>query len=114
MANHTRQMTVDPVLQRIIDSLIKQNKTQKSLIDYLEMHPNTFNNWKYANSKSYYKHINEIAEFLNLTPGYLLKGNTISADIAGLSPTEKRIIDKIRTLTDEQQKSIADTLDLIL
>lgn len=56
MANHTRKMTVDPVLQRIIDSLIKQNKTQKSLIDYLEMHPNTFNNWKYANSKSYYKH----------------------------------------------------------
>ena len=49
MANHTRKMTVDPVLQRIIDSLNEQNKTQKSLIDYLEMHPNTFNNWKYAN-----------------------------------------------------------------
>ena len=101
----------DPVLIRILDLLKEQNKTQKNLIDFLGIHPNTFHQWKYSNSKGYLTKINEIADFLNVTPGHLLKGNSTSADIEGFTPRELKIIETIRKMNDEQQKAVLHCLE---
>ena len=36
-----KELSNDPVFHRILTLLKEQNKTQKSLIDYLNIHPNT-------------------------------------------------------------------------
>jgi transcriptional regulator with XRE-family HTH domain len=100
----------DPVLKRILALLKEQNKTQKNLIDFLGVHPNTFHQWKYSNSKGYMTRINDIASFLNVTPGYLLQGNVLSADIEGLTPREMEMIRILRKLNDEQQKAVLNCL----
>ncbi|MBQ7991405.1 MAG: helix-turn-helix transcriptional regulator [Solobacterium sp.] len=114
MNTSKRKMSEDPVLLRILELLKEQNKSQKDLTDYLGMHSNTFNNWKYGNTRSYLKKIDEIADFLNVTPGYLLKGNSIYADIEGFTPIEKRIVDDIRKLSEEQQQILASFIEKLI
>lgn len=108
--NHRKKST-DPVLIRIMELLKEQNKTQKELTDYLNLHPNTFNNWKYANTQSYLKRLDDISDFLNVTPGYLIKGNTVGADEEGLTPLEIKLTKKIKTLTIDQQKALLNLID---
>ena len=106
-----RKKSTDPVLIRIMELLKEQNKTLKELTDYLNLHPNTFNNWKYANTKSYLKHLDDISDFLNVTPGYLIKGNAVGADEEGLTPLEIKITKKVKTLTIEQQKALLNLIE---
>ena len=63
-----------------IDQLMKtQKKKKKDLNDYLGLTHSTYDNWKNGSSESFLKHIDRIAEFLNVTPNYLLRGtDTVS------------------------------------
>ena len=99
------------VFVRILTLLKEQNRTQKELIDHLGIHPNTFHHWKYQNSKGFLTRIDDIADYLNVTPGYLLKGNQLSADIDGLTPQEIQFIKSLRKLTDKQRKSLMQFVD---
>ena len=111
MNNIKGELSTDPVLHRIMDLLKAQNKTQKSLTDYLGMHPNTFNSWKFANGKSFMKRIDDIAEYLNVTPGYLIKGNDLNFDTEDLTPLEFKLIKKIRTLSIDKQRALLKLIE---
>lgn len=106
-----RKVSQDPVLHRIMDLLKEQRKTQKELTDYLELHPNTFNNWKFQNTKSYLKYLDQIADYLNVTPGYLIRGNSMGADVQNFSPLETKIINNISCLTINQQKILLNLIE---
>ena len=106
MKTSKRELSTDPVLHRIMDLLNEQNKTQKELTDYLGMHPNTFNCWKFSNVKSYLKRIVDIAEYLNVTPSYLIKGNDCDLDTQEMTPLELKISNKLKDLSIKQQKTI--------
>jgi transcriptional regulator with XRE-family HTH domain len=106
MINHTRPLSQDPVLLRILALLKQQNKSQKNLTDYLGLHPNTFNNWKYQNTQSYLKYLDKIADYLDVSPGYLIRGNTVGADTEDYTPLESKLINEIRVLSSEQQQAL--------
>jgi transcriptional regulator with XRE-family HTH domain len=103
--------TENEVFQRILCLLKKQNKTQASLIAFLDVHPNTFHQWKYMNSKGYLKRIDDIADYLNVTPGYLLKGNTFNSDVEGLTPREIKVLELLRKMDDEQQDALLQCIE---
>ena len=74
-------------------------------------HPNTFNNWKFQNTKSYLKYLDQIADYLNVTPGYLIRGNSMGADVQNFSPLETKIINNISCLTINQQKILLNLIE---
>lgn len=59
-------------LDKILEELKKQGKTQKDITDYLGISKNVFTDWKSGKNTSYKKHIGKIAEFLNTSTDYLL------------------------------------------
>ena len=52
----------------------EQGKTEKDLVMYLGLGNGAFTHWKYENQKSFMIHINQIADFLGVSPNYLLRG----------------------------------------
>ena len=91
--------------------LKKSEKTEKELIDHLGMARGTYTTWKYNSGKSYRAHINEIAEFLNVSPNYLLRGAENETEIETLSKTEIKLIKTFRGLDRQKQKYLLTTIE---
>ncbi len=61
------------ILDRISDILVKQGKKQKELTAFLGVKESAYSEWRKGKSLSYKsKYINRIAEYLNVSPEYLL------------------------------------------
>ncbi len=99
-----RKLTNDPVLLRIISALKDIGKTEKQLIEYLGMVRGTFTSWRYQNVKSYMSHIDEISEYLSVSPNYLLRGIDDEVNFETLSEAEIQLLKKYRS-ADENGKS---------
>ena len=99
-----RKLTSDPVLLRIIAALKDIGKTEKELIEYLGMVRGTFTSWRYQNVKSYMAHIDEISEYLSVSPNYLLRGIDDEVNFETLSEAEIQLIKKYRS-ADESGKN---------
>lgn len=102
-------MNQDPIIQKIIDLLEKQGKTQKNLTDYLGITQNAFTDWKSGRIKSYLKHLAKIAEFFNVSVDYLLgkeQEKKPTARVLSLSdtftPREIAVVIAYRTHPSEQ------------
>jgi transcriptional regulator with XRE-family HTH domain len=67
-------------LNKILELLEKNNVKQKDLTDYLGISKNAFTNWKGGFSKSYIKHLPQIAEFFNVSVDYLLGRDSVKQD----------------------------------
>ena len=79
-------------LDKIIEQLAIQGKRQKDITDYLGIKETAFAEWKKGKSLSYKsKHIGKIAEYLNVTPDYLL-GKSDSPEV-DTDATKKNNID---------------------
>ena len=52
------------IIDKISELLIKKNKTQKELTDYLGLDKSTYSAWKNGKSRSYNKYLKEIATCL--------------------------------------------------
>lgn len=59
-------------LDKIIFLLKEQGKKQIELCEYVGIKKNAFTSWKAGVNHSYKKHIDKIAEFLNVSVDYLL------------------------------------------
>lgn len=59
-------------LDRIMQLLKEQKKTQKQLCDYIGISKNIFTDWKSGRINSYTKYVPQIAEFLGVSSDYLL------------------------------------------
>ena len=107
------ELTNDPIVLRIMDQLQLQGKTEKSLLQFLDIPSTTFTSWKYRNVKSYMKHIDEIAEFLEVDKDYLLEGTDRSINMDTLTATEIKLIGQFRDMGNRQQillMGICDTM----
>lgn len=58
-------------INKILDLLKQQNKSQRDLTDFLKLDKSTFSQWKNGKSKSYMKYINQIAKFFDVSVDYL-------------------------------------------
>ena len=91
-------------IERISDILLRSGKKQKELMEYLGVSPNLFTEWKAGRNKSYNKYIPQIAEFLGVTPDYLLgKEETEKAPAEDLSEGERMVLEALRVIPEEQR-----------
>lgn len=67
-----RRVHILDTLDRIMQLLKEQRKTQKQLMDYLGLGKTAFTGWKNGSNTSYKKHLDKIAEFFDVSADYLL------------------------------------------
>lgn len=97
---------VEPVFERIERLLADQGKSQQSLLEVLRMNRSTYSNWKLGKSKSYLKHINEIAEFMGVSPGYLLRGIEDGPEEGTRAAAEDEMLRVFRKLSPKKQECV--------
>lgn len=73
---------MDEVLNRIIGLLKSKNKNQNELCQYIGISAQVFTDWKGGRNSSYKKHLQKIAEYLDVSVDYLL-GTTDIPDRLG-------------------------------
>ena len=108
MATTTRPLTENPVVRRIVELIRKRGKYEKDLTDYLGIAPGAMSKWKYDGSYVYIKYIEEICEFLDMTPNYLFLGPEDEEE--RLTPSEKELVGMYRKLDDGRKECITQTL----
>ena len=101
-------LSKDPVLHRIMRLLQTQKRTEKELIDHLGIVRGSFTSWKYKNVKSYLPRINDIADFLGVSPSYLLRGVDDEVNMETLSETELMLIKRFREFRIEAKSFILE------
>ena len=114
MVEPKREMTDDPVVQRIVELLEERGITEKELIHRLGMSRGTFTAWKYGRVKSYQAHLNEIADILEVSPNMLLRGIDTEVNVETLSESEIRLIKAYRKMDNEGQRHVLDTANYIV
>ena len=108
-----RELTDDPVVHRMIEALSESGMPEKSLIEKLGMAHGTFTSWKYGRVKSYQVHINEMAEILNVSPNFLLRGTDDEVGVETLSEAEIRLIKGYRNADREGQRHILEMVGYV-
>ena len=102
---------MDDTFERIC-SLMKEQKIQdQEMISYLELSRGTFSNWRRNNGRSYYEHIDKIADRLGVTIDYLIRGENIKSD--SLSHRETELITNYRNLSTEGKEVISAVAKLL-
>ena len=98
---------MDPVFSRIEYLLSSQDKSLQQLLAALHVNRSAYSNWKQGRSKSYLKRIDEIAEFLEVSPEYLLRGidNREDAEDAG-GAAEDEMIRIFRQLSENTHPEV--------
>ena len=107
-------MNSDPVFERIERLLADRGKTQQSLLASLGMNRTAYGNWKSGQSKSYLKRIDGIAEFLEVSPNYLLRGVEIESDGEHKAVAEDELIRIFRQLNSERQECVIQVARVLL
>lgn len=67
-----KKLTEDPIVLKILKEIKLQGKTEKEVEEGIGLTTGAFIRWKYGGSKSYMRYIGKIADYLNVTPEYLL------------------------------------------
>ena len=112
--NNRSNIVDDPVLIRILDLLRKNNKTEKDMVLYLGISNGSFTPWKYEGSKTYLQHIPQMAEYLGVTPNYLLYGVDEEINKDTLTVRELDLIRCYRKMKDEQKLCLLKTAELFV
>ncbi len=104
----------EQVFERIERLLDDRGKTQQNLLAALGMNRSTYSNWKLGKSKSYLKHIDEIAEFLEVSPGYLLRGIEDGPEEGTKATVEDEMLRVFRKLSPNKQECVIQVARTLL
>lgn len=107
MRQTKRVISSDPVLQRIMELLKRNGRTEKDLVNYLCLAKNAFDHWKFDNSSSFMNHIDKIADYLGVSIDFLVRGHNADSFVA----IEKEIIETYRMLNRNRQEMILNMLN---
>ena len=113
MREAKRRLSDDPVLVRIMSALKEAGRTDKELLNHLGMVHGTFDAWKFRNIKSYLTRIDDIAEFLNVSPNYLLRGVDDEVNFETLSEAEIRLIKFYRSSNAKGRTHILECAEYV-
>ena len=104
MYNKDNTKEADEILVRISDEMKKQNRRQAELIRFLDLPVGTFTNWKLRKSRNFCEHIQAIAAFLGVDPGWLLTGTTKEGVVK--DDKEMELLEEFRKLNAEKQSAV--------
>ena len=101
------------VFGRIDQLMTTQKKKIKDMNDYLGVKQSTYDNWKRGKSESFMKHLERIAEFLNVTPNYLVCGSeTVETITNKRKKMEERLISIIRSVSDKEAETLMNLVNV--
>ena len=103
------ELTNDPVVLKIMELLKIQGKTEKDLTDHVGLANTTFTKWKYKGVKSYRKHLDKIAEYLEVTPDYLTEGVDDIINLSTMTTSELRLIQLYRRMGNDAKEVLLKT-----
>lgn len=103
----------DPVFERIERLLKEKGKTMTEFNSTLGVNRNTYYNWKHQKSKSYLKHIDEIARFFDVSPQYISRG--VDGEPEELkSAAEDELLRAFRQLSEARQECVINIVKMFL
>lgn len=97
------------VFERIEQLMESCGKKKQDLNRFLGLTRSSYDNWRSGKSKSFEKHIDKIAIFLNVTPSYLLYGKDIPQ-----TPFEKSQEDELLRLFRKVNQKVKDSVLVML
>lgn len=86
------------ILNRILNLL--DGRSQRELMDYLNLGKGTFSDWKAGKSTSYRRYLIEIAEFFNTSIDYLVYGTAPEKE---LTQNETELLELFRSFPEREQ-----------
>lgn len=105
--------TEPEIVSRITEMLMKQGKTQKSLLEHLGLHRNNYSEWKAGRNKSFLLYIDEIARYFNVSPTYLLRGENDENETM-LSKEERELILMYRQMHQNSKDKLMETAKVFI
>lgn len=96
---------MDDTLNRICRLMNEQKIQDQEMISYLELSRGTFANWRRNNGRSYYEHIDKIADRLDVTIDYLIRGEDLKTN--SLSHQEYELIENFRKLNKNEKEVVS-------
>ena len=103
---------MDSTLERILERMKNQNISVISMEKYLNIPQGSFSNWKRGMGKLYYSHIDKIADKLEVSIDYLIRGKELNE--GSLSQQENELLNNYRRMSLVDQKDLLDKTKLIV
>ena len=91
-------------LERIVTLMKQQNMPNKDMIACIGLRCGTFSNWRRGKGRSYYEHIDVIADCFGVTIDYLIRGREIKT--ASLADREAELVENYRKLSPEGKNAV--------
>ena len=102
---------MDETLERILELMKEKRVSAVEMEDLLKVSRGSFSNWKRGKGKSFYEHIDRIADRLGVSIDYLVRGNEIKSD--SLSSCEKELVECYRRLSDDAKDVLIQNARLL-
>ena len=97
MYNREKTKEAEEILERITAELNRQGKTQKELIDFLDLANGVYSSWKAGRSRNFCEHLGEISRFLNISAEYLVVGSVAEKTVE--NEREQELLEWYRKLS---------------
>ena len=98
-------------LERIKETMKKLGIKDNEIENHLGIPKGTFSNWKRGKSRSYYEHIDKIADRLGVSIDYLIRGSEKEPDL--LTSQESGLLEGFRRLSDEAKDVVLRNVKLL-
>jgi transcriptional regulator with XRE-family HTH domain len=98
-------------LYRIVETMKFKGITDTEIEMLLGVPKGTFSNWKRGKSRSYYEHIDVIADRIGVSIDYLIRGSDKKPDL--LSKQEEGLLEGFRKLSDEAKDVVLKNVRLL-
>lgn len=108
MYNREKTKEAEEILERITAELTRQGKTQKDLIDFLDLAKGVYSSWKSGRSRNFCEHLGEISHFLNVSAEYLVTGSVAEKTVE--NEREQELLDWYRKLSPEKQDAVMQNI----
>ena len=105
------ELTNDPVVLRIMECIKQNGITEKDMMLGVGLDKGSLPAWKYRGSKSYNRYIDRIADYLGVSPDYLLRGVDKDVNMDAMTNDEIMLIKKYRSLDHVSKIIIVDVVD---
>ena len=99
---------MDLTLERILDTMSIKGISSYKMEKYLNIPRGSFSNWKRGMGKLYYSHIDKIADKLEVSIDYLIRGEETNR--LCLSDQEVEIINWFRKMNQKEQNDFLASL----
>ena len=91
---------MDRTFERIDQLMRDQRKQKQQLNEYLGVGRSTYENWRKGSSKTYFQHLDKIAQFLSVSPNYLISGEESNEQQATANySAEKELVSLFRKMS---------------